>query len=304
MDGIRSVRCTWTGERGADEHSWWCPPACALRCKLAIKLPARVIHPKGSPAWPSSSLQVVERRTPVGGVLSAPLASMLLALAGAAMGLLPTASAAADAIWVRARPRLVCFPHASSVSHACNAMQCHIPCRGHPCRAAPLPHTAPRVQPLPILVSPPSKGTLPQAYLLPLAAACYLLESDLSQLLGSAGPTLAAFVVGAVGTLAGTLAAFWLVGPRLGPEGWKVAAALCASYIGGKAEARAGWQRARQSCMAGCVGCRGSQAEVAQRHLPACCAALQPGMLAPDACTWRPTPGQHPAPGNPSDARA
>lgn len=43
----------------------------------------------------------MERRTPVGGVLSAPLVSMLLALAGAAAGLLPTASAAADAIWVR-----------------------------------------------------------------------------------------------------------------------------------------------------------------------------------------------------------
>ncbi len=69
---------------------------------------------------------------------------------------------------------------------------------------------------------------------MPLGAACYLLESDLSQLLGSAGPTLAAFVVGAVGTLAGTLVAFWLVGPRLGPDGWKVASALCASYIGGE----------------------------------------------------------------------
>lgn len=74
---------------------------------------------------------------------------------------------------------------------------------------------------------------------MPLGAACYLLESDLSQLLGSAGPTLAAFVVGAVGTLVGTLVAFWLVGPRLGPEGWKVAAALCASYIGGEQQAQA-----------------------------------------------------------------
>ncbi len=63
-------------------------------------------------------MQVVERRTPLGAVLSAPLASMLLALAGAAAGLLPTTSAAADAIWT---------------------------------------------------------------YLMPLAAACYLLESDLSQ---------------------------------------------------------------------------------------------------------------------------
>jgi hypothetical protein len=37
----------------------------------------------------------------------------------------------------------------------------------------------------------------------------------------------------AVGTVAGTAVAFKLVGPQLGPEGYKVAAALCASYIGG-----------------------------------------------------------------------
>lgn len=42
-----------------------------------------------------------------------------------------------------------------------------------------------------------------------------------------------AFVVGAVGTVLGTIVAFWLLGPRLGPDGYKVAAALCASYIGG-----------------------------------------------------------------------
>lgn len=78
--------------------------ASSLQCRL--HLPS---HPR---------TQVVERRTPLGTVLSAPLASMLLALAGAAAGLLPTASAAADAIWT---------------------------------------------------------------YLMPLAAACYLLESDLSQ---------------------------------------------------------------------------------------------------------------------------
>jgi hypothetical protein len=53
------------------------------------------------------------------------------------------------------------------------------------------------------------------------------------RLLSSAGATLAAFVVGAFGTVLGTIVAYSLIGPQLGPEGWKVAAALCASYIGG-----------------------------------------------------------------------
>lgn len=42
-----------------------------------------------------------------------------------------------------------------------------------------------------------------------------------------------AFIVGALGTVLGTIVAFKLVGPQLGPDGWKVAAALCGSYIGG-----------------------------------------------------------------------
>lgn len=48
---------------------------------------------------------------------------------------------------------------------------------------------------------------------------------------------MVAFFVGAVGTLLGTVVAYALVGRQLGPDGWKVAAALCASYIGGLA----GW---------------------------------------------------------------
>lgn len=59
----------------------------------------------------------------------------------------------------------------------------------------------------------------------PVAACCRLLSS--------AGATLAAFAVGALGTVLGTIVAYSLIGPQLGPEGWKVAAALCASYIGG-----------------------------------------------------------------------
>jgi uncharacterized membrane protein len=48
--------------------------------------------------------QIIERRTPIGGVLSAPLGCMLLALACATLGLMPTASAAADAIWAYLMP--------------------------------------------------------------------------------------------------------------------------------------------------------------------------------------------------------
>ena len=44
---------------------------------------------------------------------------------------------------------------------------------------------------------------------------------------------LGGFVVGAVGTVVGTLAAWFVVGRALGTEGWKIAACLCASYIGG-----------------------------------------------------------------------
>ena len=64
---------------------------------------------EGWPLWTAFAAcaalgQVVERRTPLGAVLSAPLVSMLLALAAAATGLLPTASSAADAIWTYLMP--------------------------------------------------------------------------------------------------------------------------------------------------------------------------------------------------------
>lgn len=44
---------------------------------------------------------------------------------------------------------------------------------------------------------------------------------------------LAAFLIGAGGVVLGTAVAFALVGGQLGPQGYKVAACLCASYIGG-----------------------------------------------------------------------
>lgn len=88
------------------------------------------------------------------------------------------------------------------------------------------PATAPVGRPL------VSTGLVPDSPVHQAALAFYRLPSP-RRLLSSAGPTLVAFVIGAIGTVVGTTVAFWLVGPRLGPDGYKVAASLCASYIGG-----------------------------------------------------------------------
>lgn len=67
--------------------------------------------------------------------------------------------------------------------------------------------------------------------LVPLAIPLLLLRADLRRILREAGPTLAAFALGAIGTVLGTIAAFLLV--PLGPEGWQLAAVFSATYIGG-----------------------------------------------------------------------
>ncbi|KAK9844664.1 hypothetical protein WJX74_005288 [Apatococcus lobatus] len=69
--------------------------------------------------------------------------------------------------------------------------------------------------------------------LMPLGAALYLLESDLSRLKDVASPSLAGFGIGAVGTIAGTLVAWRFFGSQMGPDGYKLASALAASYVGG-----------------------------------------------------------------------
>lgn len=130
---------------------------------------------EGWPLWAALSAcaaggQVLEQRTSFGSALSAPLLSLLLALALSAGGVLPVTSPAYDVIWT---------------------------------------------------------------YIMPLGAALYLLESDLRQLLSAASSTFGAFVIGAVGSVAGTIIAWLVLGTRLGPDGYKVASALCASYIGG-----------------------------------------------------------------------
>jgi len=68
-------------------------------------------------------------------------------------------------------------------------------------------------------------------YLVPLAIPLLLLRADLRRILREAGPTLLAFVAGAVGTVIGTVIAFNVV--PLGEEGWKLASIFSATYIGG-----------------------------------------------------------------------
>ena len=70
--------------------------------------------------------------------------------------------------------------------------------------------------------------------LMPLAVALSLLGAPVDRAaLRKGGAVLVAFAVGALGTVAGTFAAYALVGGALGPHAWKVAACLCASYVGG-----------------------------------------------------------------------
>ncbi|KAL7580032.1 hypothetical protein ACA910_005017 [Epithemia clementina (nom. ined.)] len=71
-------------------------------------------------------------------------------------------------------------------------------------------------------------------YLVPLAVPMLLFDSDLRRVMRDTGPLLAAFCVGAVATLVGTLLAFPLLPMRsLGDDGWKIACALAARHIGG-----------------------------------------------------------------------
>lgn len=69
------------------------------------------------------------------------------------------------------------------------------------------------------------------SYLVPLAIPLLLFGADLRRIVREAGPSLAAFAAGAVGTVLGTVVAFRLV--PLGEEGWKLAGIFCATYVGG-----------------------------------------------------------------------
>jgi uncharacterized membrane protein len=81
----------------------------------------------------------------------------------------------------------------------------------------------------------PAGGTAPYdvtwSYLVPLAIPLLLFRADLRRIVREAGPTLAAFVLGACGTVIGTIVAFQVI--PLGEEGWKLAAIFSATYVGG-----------------------------------------------------------------------
>ncbi len=71
-------------------------------------------------------------------------------------------------------------------------------------------------------------------HLMPLAVALSLLGAPIDRAaVKRGGAVLVAFAIGALGTVIGTFAAYGLVGHALGPHAWKIAACLCASYVGG-----------------------------------------------------------------------
>lgn len=69
------------------------------------------------------------------------------------------------------------------------------------------------------------------SYLVPLAIPLLLFRADLRRIITSAGPTMIAYLLGAVGTVIGTVLAFYLI--PLGENGWKLASIFSATYIGG-----------------------------------------------------------------------
>lgn len=53
------------------------------------------------------------------------------------------------------------------------------------------------------------------------------------RLFESGSQVLLAFLIGACGMFVGSVISWQLLGRFMGPEGWKLASCLCASYIGG-----------------------------------------------------------------------
>lgn len=71
-------------------------------------------------------------------------------------------------------------------------------------------------------------------FLLPLAVPLLLYRADLRRVIKSTGALLLAFLLGSVATTVGTVVAYLLVPMRsLGPDSWKIAAALMGRHIGG-----------------------------------------------------------------------
>ncbi len=72
-------------------------------------------------------------------------------------------------------------------------------------------------------------------FLMPLAVPLLLLGANLRRVLFDTGRMLRAFLLGAATTAAASVAAaaVFPLGPALGDEGWRIAAALTARHIGG-----------------------------------------------------------------------
>ena len=68
-------------------------------------------------------------------------------------------------------------------------------------------------------------------YLVPLAIPLLLFRADLLRIWQETGSTLIAYLVGALGTVIGTILAYYLI--PLGEAGWQLAGIFCATYIGG-----------------------------------------------------------------------
>jgi uncharacterized membrane protein len=69
------------------------------------------------------------------------------------------------------------------------------------------------------------------SYLVPLAIPLLLFKADLRKIIKEAGPTMLAFFIGGIGSVIGTIVAFFLI--PLGENGWKLAAIFSSTYIGG-----------------------------------------------------------------------
>ncbi|BBM98957.1 hypothetical protein MPTK1_1g17530 [Marchantia polymorpha subsp. ruderalis] len=72
------------------------------------------------------------------------------------------------------------------------------------------------------------------SYLLPLAVPLLLYGADLRRVIKDTGRLIIAFLLGSVATIFGTWVALLVVPLKsLGPDGWKIAAALMSRHIGG-----------------------------------------------------------------------
>ena len=65
------------------------------------------------------------------------------------------------------------------------------------------------------------------SYLVPLAVPLLLFKANMKRIIKESGPTLIAFIIGAIGTIVGTIVAFKLI--PLGAEGWKLAGIFCST---------------------------------------------------------------------------